>query len=128
MKKLFFLFAALCFTILAQAQALTSDAIYVENDGVKKCYRFTDTPTIQYEQKNVEVFIEGKSVLSLPLSSHVKVTYGTYQDDTAIEQIFVTDPAKNGNADGKYLYQGRFIIVKDNQYYDIQGKKIKKSK
>lgn len=124
MRKLLFLCVVTCFTLLAHAEQLTTDAIYVEDASQKQCYRLTNRPSIQYDETNIYVFVHGQSVLSLSRQSGAKVTYGTYQETTGIEEIFVINPADNGNKDGKYLYQGQIIIVKDNQYYNIQGQKI----
>lgn len=131
MKKSFILFAALVTAALLKtapvgAADFVADAIYVKNANTEQCFRFMVKPTVTYNMDEVNVLVNGEPELTLPIRSDVNIRLGVYKEDTGIEEIFVTDPAKNDNKVGKYLYRGQIIIVKDNVYYDIQGKKISK--
>lgn len=129
MKKSLILFVVLVATALLSsahvcAADLVADAIYVKNADTEQCFRFTVKPTVTYSMDEVSVFVNGVCELTLPFGPDVNIRLGVYQEDTGIDEIFVMDPAKNDNKVGKYLYRGQIIIVKDNVYYDIQGKKI----
>ena len=130
-RKSFLLFVVLVATALFNsapvcAADFVADAIYVKNANVEQCFRFTAKPVVTYNMDDVSVFVNGASALILPIGPDVNIRLGVYQEDTGIDEIFVMDPAKNDNRVGKYLYRGQIIIVKDNVYYDIQGKKISK--
>lgn len=131
MKKSFILFAALVAAALLKtapvgAADFVADAIYVKNANTEQCFRFMVKPTVTYNMDEVNVLVNGEPELTLPIRPDVNIRLGVYKEDTGIEEIFVTDPAKNDNKVGKYLYNGQIIIVKDGAYYDIQGKKISK--
>ncbi|MBQ0153925.1 MAG: hypothetical protein KBS70_03970 [Bacteroidales bacterium] len=132
MKKSLILFVALVATALSNsapvcAADFVADAIYVKNANIEEqCFRFTVKPTVTYTMDEVSVYVNGVCEMTLSLGPDVNIRLGVYQEDTGIDEIFVIDPALNDNKAGKYLYRGQIIIVKDNVYYDIQGKKISK--
>ena len=130
-RKSFLLFVALVATTLLNnapvcAADFVTNAIYVKNADTEQCFRFTAKPMVTYSMDEVSIFVNGVCELTLPIGPDVNIRLGVYQEDTGIDEIFVMDPAKNDNRVGKYLYRGQIIIVKDNVYYDIQGKKISK--
>lgn len=129
MKKSLILFVVLVATALLDhapvyAADFVADAIYVKNANTEQCFRFMVKPTVTYTMDEVYVYVNGEREMTLPIGPDVNIRMGVYKEDTGIEEIFVTDPAKNDNKVGKYLYRGQIIIVKDNVYYDIQGKKL----
>lgn len=132
MKKSLILFVALVATALLNsapvcAADFVADAIYVKNANIEEqCFRFTVKPTVTYNMDEVSVYVNGFCEMTLSLGPDVNIRLGVYQEDTGIDEIFVMDPALNDNKIGKYLYRGQIIVVKDNVYYDIQGKKISK--
>ena len=131
MKKSLILFVVLVATALLSnahvcAADFVADAIYVKNADTEQCFRFTVKPTVTYTMDEVSVYVNGVCELTLTIGPDVNIRLGVYQEDTGIDEIFVMDPALNDNKIGKYLYRGQIIIVKDNVYYDIQGKKISK--
>lgn len=131
-RKSFLLFVVLVATALLNtapvcAADFVADAIYVKNANIdEQCFRFTVKPTVTYSMDEVSVFVNGVCEMTLTIGPDVNIRLGVYQEDTGIDEIFVMDPALNDNKAGKYLYRGQIIIVKDNVYYDIQGKKISK--
>lgn len=131
-RKSFLLFVALVATALFNsapvcAADFVADAIYVKNANIEEqCFRFTVKPTVTYNMDEVSVYVNGFCEMTLSLGPDVNIRLGVYQEDTGIDEIFVMDPALNDNKIGKYLYRGQIIVVKDNVYYDIQGKKISK--
>lgn len=129
MKKSLILFVALVATALFNSAPIcatdfVTDAIYVKNADTEQCFRFTAKPIVTYSIDEVSVFVNGVCEMTLPIGPDVNIRFGIYQEDTAIEEIRVINPAKNNNRSGKYLYKGQIIIVKDGVYYDIQGKKM----
>jgi len=123
MKKVLLFISALSLSLsYIFANKAETDAIYVWLEGDSTCYQLSENPRVVYEGNDAVLFVNDEEQLRLTLTdgAQLKVTFGQYMAN-GIDDVEESPVVKQN---GKFLYGGRVIIIKDGVKYDIYGKII----
>lgn len=133
MKKHAIMFVmAMLSTVMAMAEQVTYQGVFITISGSDTFYKLDDTPKISISDtdggKVAVLTLNGKDepVLTIPVdgNSDVHITYGTYEVPEATSIDTVTPLSIRENNGRKIITGGRLVIIKDGKRYNANGTRV----